>query len=235
MAPGSPPEPAQGPVPEGGPGSTPEAAPEPAPASLPAAADPASRGPGWTTRVRSHPLLPWYAALLGGILPVLLLGFLYSALADRLEFAGWALLLAALYTAALRQGMQAGWPAPRLAGALALLLAAGAAAFAWIERTHHEILDLGYRNVHFRHADGTMGWPEEAPFDRIMITAGAPEIPRELLLGQLKDGGLAVLPAGPEDDQMLLEVRRDGDELKTTDICPCRFVKLIGKQGWPEK
>ncbi|MBV8203183.1 MAG: hypothetical protein JOZ15_21425 [Acidobacteria bacterium] len=90
---------------------------------------------------------PWYAGLLAGILPVLLLGFLYSVLADRLVFAGWGLLLAAFYTAALRQGMQAGWPAPRLIGALALLLAAGAAAFAGIEATHHEILDLGYRAV----------------------------------------------------------------------------------------
>jgi hypothetical protein len=78
---------------------------------------------------------------------VLLLGFLYSALANRLEFAGWGLLLAAFYTVALRQGMQAGWPAPRLLGALALLLAAGAGAFAWIEDTHQEILDLGYRAV----------------------------------------------------------------------------------------
>ncbi len=106
---------------------------------------------------------------------------------------------------------------------------------ALLDQAFERILDLGFRNVHFRHADGTLGWPEEAPFDRIIITAGAPEIPRELLLGQLKDGGLAVLPAGPEDDQMLLEVRREGSELKTTDICPCRFVKLIGKQGWPEK
>jgi protein-L-isoaspartate(D-aspartate) O-methyltransferase len=104
-----------------------------------------------------------------------------------------------------------------------------------LDQAFERILDLGFRNVHFRHTDGTLGWPEEAPFDRIMITAGAPEIPRELLLSQLKDGGLAVLPAGPEDDQMLLEVRREGNELKTTDICPCRFVKLIGKQGWPEK
>ena len=94
-----------------------------------------------------HPPRRWYGALLGGILPVLLLGFLYSALADRLDFAGWALLVAALYAAALRQGMQGGWPAPRLAGALALLLAAGTGAFAWIELTHHEILDLGYRAV----------------------------------------------------------------------------------------
>jgi hypothetical protein len=135
-------------APESSPAAAPAAAPSPAAASgLSPAPHPAGRGAGWASRAASHPLLPWYAALLAGILPVLLLGFLYSALADRLDFAGWALLLAAFYTAALRQGMQAGWPAPRLAGALALLLAAGGAAFAWIEHTHHEILDLGYRAV----------------------------------------------------------------------------------------
>jgi hypothetical protein len=115
--------------------------PEPAPAHA------AREAPTLWSRLASHPLLPWYAGLLGGILPVLLLGFLYSALANRLEFAGWGLLLAAFYTAALRQGMQASWPALRLIGALALLLAAGAGAFAWIEDAHHEILDLGYRAV----------------------------------------------------------------------------------------
>lgn len=144
-------------------------------------ARPAGRGPGWASRIWSHPLLPWYAALLGGILPVLLLGFLYSALADRLEFAGWALLLAALYTAALRQGMQAGWPAPRLAGALALLLAAGAAAFAWIERTHHEILDLGYRAV----------LPEEIYFPAATSPRAA-----AAAAGALAAAGMAMLAAG---------------------------------------
>ena len=98
-------------------------------------------------RLPSHPLLPWYGWLLAGILPALLLGFFYSALANRLIFAGWGLLVAACHAAALRQGMQAGWPAPRLAGAMALLLAAAAGAFAWIERLHHQILDLGYRAV----------------------------------------------------------------------------------------
>lgn len=148
MGPGSAPDFVRDSAPEGAPAPAPSPAPEPSPSRAPRLADSSSgRGPAWTSRVVSHPLLPWYAALLGGILPVLLLGFLYSALADRLEFAGWALLLAAFYTAALRQGMQAGWPAPRLAAALALLLAAGGAAFAWIERTHHEILDLGYRAV----------------------------------------------------------------------------------------
>jgi hypothetical protein len=129
----------------------------------------------------SHPLLPWYAALLGGILPVLLLGFLYSALADRLDFAGWALLLAAFYTAALRQGMQAGWPAPRLAGALALLLAAGTGAFAWIERTHHEILDLGYRAV----------LPEEIYFPAATSPRAA-----AAAAGALATAGMAILAGG---------------------------------------
>ncbi len=104
-----------------------------------------------------------------------------------------------------------------------------------LDAAFERVLDLGVRNAHFRHADGTLGWLEAAPFDRIIITAGAPELPRELLLSQLVDGGVAVLPVGADDDQMLVEVRRDGAELKVTDICPCRFVKLIGKHGWPEK
>jgi hypothetical protein len=94
-----------------------------------------------------RPLFAWYAALLAGIVPVLLLGFLYSALADRLVFVGWALLVAAFYTVALRQGLQAGWPAARLIGALALLMAAAALGFAQLEDRHHEILDLGFRAV----------------------------------------------------------------------------------------
>jgi protein-L-isoaspartate(D-aspartate) O-methyltransferase len=101
-----------------------------------------------------------------------------------------------------------------------------------LDAAFERLLDLGVRNVHFRHGDGTLGWPEAAPFDRILITAGAPQPPRELLLGQLSDGGIAILPIGPDDDQMLVEVRRQGNEIKTTDICPCRFVKLIGKEGW---
>jgi len=94
------------------------------------------------------------------------------------------------------------------------------------------LLGLNIRNVHFRFGDGTKGWPEAAPFDRILITAGAPELPRNLLLNQLKEDGIAIVPVGPHDEQMLLEIRRQGDELKTVDVCPCRFVKLIGQEGW---
>lgn len=93
------------------------------------------------------PLFAWYGGLLAGLLPILLLGFLYSALADRIVFVGWALVFATLWVLLLRHGMGAGWPAPRLAGALALLLAAALAAFAALEKKHGEILDLGFRAV----------------------------------------------------------------------------------------
>jgi len=96
----------------------------------------------------------------------------------------------------------------------------------------NRLSDLGIRNAHFRFADGTLGWAEHAPFDRILIAAGAPNIPQKLLLEQLADGGLAVLPIGPDDEQMLVVVRREGQKLHTTDVCPCRFVKLIGAEGW---
>jgi len=89
----------------------------------------------------------WYAGLLGGLLPILLLGFLYSALADRLLFVYWALGLATLWVVLLRHGFAAPWPGARLAGALALLSAVGLAGFAAIEARHHEILDLGFRAV----------------------------------------------------------------------------------------
>ncbi len=91
---------------------------------------------------------------------------------------------------------------------------------------------LGYGNVAVHVGDGTLGWPEQAPFDRILIAAGAPQVPEQLLREQLAHGGLAVLPVGPEDEQMLVVVRRHGQKLTSTDVCPCRFVKLIGNEGW---
>jgi len=101
-----------------------------------------------------------------------------------------------------------------------------------LDEAWNRLMDMNVRNAHFRHADGTLGWPEAAPFDRILVAAGAPALPKELLLSQLKDGGLAVLPVGPEDEQMLITVRRNGSKLETTEVCPCRFVKLVGHEGW---
>jgi protein-L-isoaspartate(D-aspartate) O-methyltransferase len=101
-----------------------------------------------------------------------------------------------------------------------------------LDEAFERLLGMGHRNIHFKFGDGTLGWPEHAPFDRILIAAGAPEIPSALLLSQLKDEGIAILPVGPKDEQTLLEVRRHGDRLKSTELCACRFVQLIGEGGW---
>ena len=103
-----------------------------------------------------------------------------------------------------------------------------------LDAAWERLMSLGVRTAHFRHGDGTVGWPEAAPFDRVLIAAGAPVLPEQLLREQLADGGVAVLPVGPADQQMLVEVRRRGRQLVTTDVCPCRFVKLIGAAGWEE-
>jgi protein-L-isoaspartate(D-aspartate) O-methyltransferase len=103
-----------------------------------------------------------------------------------------------------------------------------------LDEAFERLLSLGIRNIHFRYGDGTLGWPEKAPFDRILITAGAPEVPSHLLLEQLTDGGIAVLPVGKIHTQMLVQIQRHGNDLERTDICPCRFVKLIGQEGWAE-
>ncbi len=101
-----------------------------------------------------------------------------------------------------------------------------------LDEAFEKLLSLEIRNIHFRYGDGTRGWPEAAPFDRILIAAGAPQLPEQLLKSHLADGGIAVLPVGPADEQMLVEVKRDGEKLTSTDICACRFVKLIGSEGW---
>lgn len=104
-----------------------------------------------------------------------------------------------------------------------------------LDDAFERLMSLGYRNVHLHYGDGTMGWAQHAPYDRIIVTAGAPELPRQFLLSQLKDEGIAVLPVGPEDEQMLVEVQRSGRRLETKDICACRFVKLIGEEGWKQE
>jgi protein-L-isoaspartate(D-aspartate) O-methyltransferase len=102
-----------------------------------------------------------------------------------------------------------------------------------LDMAFERLMDLGCRNVKFKLGDGTLGWPGAEAFDRILITAAAPAIPKQLLMAQLKDGGLAILPVGSQQEQMLTAVRRHGDSLEPADICLCRFVPLIGQEGWP--
>jgi protein-L-isoaspartate(D-aspartate) O-methyltransferase len=101
-----------------------------------------------------------------------------------------------------------------------------------LDEAWEKLMGLDIRNVQFRFGDGSLGWPEEAPFDRILIGAAAPRLPEKLLRSQLIDGGIAVLPVGEGEEQMLMEVRREGDRLNSSEICLCRFVKLIGEEGW---
>ena len=91
--------------------------------------------------------------------------------------------------------------------------------------------DLGYTNVHIRVGNGTLGWPEEAPFDAILVTAGAPKVPKSLK-AQLADGGRLVIPVGSEFHQVLYRIRRRGDEFLEEPLTSCVFVPLIGEEGW---
>ena len=96
------------------------------------------------------------------------------------------------------------------------------------------ILDnLGYQNVHVRQGDGTLGWPEHAPFDGIVVTAGGPDVP-DTLKDQLKIGGRLVMPIGKSTwNQELVRVTRITEaEFDTEDLVPVRFVPLIGEEGW---
>ena len=93
---------------------------------------------------------------------------------------------------------------------------------------------LNYYNVAIRVGDGTYGWREESPFSAIMVTAGAPRIPK-LLIEQLVVGGRMVIPVGNRSSQTLLKLTRlsqDPEDLKKEDLGGCRFVDLIGEYGW---
>ncbi|HOB73338.1 MAG TPA: protein-L-isoaspartate(D-aspartate) O-methyltransferase [Phycisphaerae bacterium] len=103
-----------------------------------------------------------------------------------------------------------------------------------LQRTAREVLAmLGILNVSYRTGDGTLGWPEAAPFDGIIVTAAAPDAPRTLL-NQLVDGGRLVIPVGGETEQTLMVIERTGAGLHQTPQFPCRFVKLIGEEGWAD-
>ena len=93
------------------------------------------------------------------------------------------------------------------------------------------LISLGVANVHIKVGDGTLGWPEEAPFDRIIITAASPIVPQPLLY-QLKDGGKLLLPLGETYSQVLTLIEKKKDKFEHTDICACVFVPLVGKYGW---
>ncbi len=102
-----------------------------------------------------------------------------------------------------------------------------------LQGTAHEVLDeLGIRNVHYRVGDGTLGWPEHAPFDRTLVTAGAPAVPAALKEQLSAEGGVLVIPVGDPEVQELIAVTRDGARWKWEPLLGCRFVPLVGDEGW---
>jgi protein-L-isoaspartate(D-aspartate) O-methyltransferase len=102
-----------------------------------------------------------------------------------------------------------------------------------LEAARGRLERLGFSHVAYRLGDGTAGWPEEAPFDRILVTAGAPEPPRSLV-EQLVEGGRLVIPVGGEKDQTLTLLEKLAGRIRETPQFSCRFVKLIGREGWSE-
>lgn len=93
------------------------------------------------------------------------------------------------------------------------------------------LAQLGVSNVTLRGGDGSLGLAEFAPYDRIIVTAGAPRVP-PALVHQLVEGGRMVLPVGSTDDQTIVCVDRYGETTIETPLLACRFVKLIGQEGW---
>ena len=97
-------------------------------------------------------------------------------------------------------------------------------------RAARVLAELGIQNATVEAFDGSGGWPEHAPYDVIIVSAGAPRIP-PLLVAELADGGRLVIPVGPPDQQELAVVRREGDHYVTTHDTRCRYVDLLGRFG----
>jgi len=97
-------------------------------------------------------------------------------------------------------------------------------------RDNLEALDI--HHVHFRIGDGTLGWPEEAPFQAILVTAGAPRVPPSLASQLDPEGGRLVIPVGDRFTQELTRVTRRGEDYDSEPLLSCRFVPLLGAEGW---
>lgn len=100
------------------------------------------------------------------------------------------------------------------------------------EEARRRLDELGIDDVHLRVGDGTLGWPEEAPFQGVIVTAAAPEAPGPLLDQLDPEGGRLVIPVGSRDLQDLVAYERSGTEVTREVLMGCRFVPLLGEEGW---
>lgn len=101
------------------------------------------------------------------------------------------------------------------------------------EKAQQVLREMGYNNIQFKVSDGTYGWPERGPFDGIIVTAGAPEI-SQILVDQLKEGGILVIPVGSRSSQTLYRVTKKKGNIEKENLTLCIFVPLVGDYGWKE-
>jgi protein-L-isoaspartate(D-aspartate) O-methyltransferase len=102
------------------------------------------------------------------------------------------------------------------------------------EKARKKLRGMGYENIVFKVGDGTLGWPQHAPFDRIIVTAGAPAVPRQLT-DQLAVGGTLLIPAGDRSGQQLEVFRKNTNGVEKNNAGGVIFVPLIGSNGWKEE
>jgi protein-L-isoaspartate(D-aspartate) O-methyltransferase len=103
------------------------------------------------------------------------------------------------------------------------------------DAARQRLAELGYHNVHVRHGDGSLGWPEHAPYDVVIVTASGPRVPQPLL-DQLAAGGRLIMPvgAGLGGQQLVRVTRVSADRYEHEELESVVFVPLIGEQGWPD-
>jgi protein-L-isoaspartate(D-aspartate) O-methyltransferase len=101
------------------------------------------------------------------------------------------------------------------------------------EKAIERFRSLYYSNIYVKIGDGTFGWPEKSPFDRIVITAASPKIP-DPLIAQLSEGGILLAPVGSRYSQQLLKIRKTAEGTHEEYHTPCVFVPLLGEHGWKE-
>ena len=102
-----------------------------------------------------------------------------------------------------------------------------------LESARAIIQQLGARNISLLLGDGTLGWRQYAPYDAILVSAAAPDVP-QAYIDQLAEGGRLLIPLGDREEQILYLMVKRGDRLDRTEIAPVRFVPLVGKHSWED-
>lgn len=102
-----------------------------------------------------------------------------------------------------------------------------------LESARAIIQQVGARNVSLLLGDGTLGWKQYAPYDAILVSAAAPDVPQSYV-EQLTEGGRLLIPLGDRDEQILYLMVKRGEQLERREIAPVRFVPLVGKHSWDE-